>query len=120
MGKVSLIPDFGTNEHAAQITQGRHPGVQAAMAWLTFAHLPEALQPYSRTFYMNGVLLLENIPTDSPELTTALNRLVDAKDSAVRAGIRHDQGKPGSVPRPEVVVDPPFEWPVQDNRETRP
>jgi len=98
---------YGTSEHAEAITEGRHPGVRDGLQWLTFAHLPEALQPYSRTFYMNAELLLENIPTDSPELTTAINHLIAAKDSAVRAGIRHDTGRAGSVPRPQQVTEPP-------------
>ena len=52
------------------------------------------------------------IETDSPELTTALNTLIQAKDAAVRAGIKASTGRAGSVPRPQIVVDPPlFEEP---------
>jgi hypothetical protein len=40
-------------------------------------------------------------------LTTAINHLIEAKDSAVRAGIRSDTGRAGSVPRPQTLVDPP-------------
>jgi hypothetical protein len=39
------------------------------------------------------------------ELTTALNKLIEAKDSAVRAGIRDSTGRAGSVPRPQTVVE---------------
>lgn len=97
----------GTREHAEAITKGRFPGVRDALQWLTFAHLPEALQRYSRPFYETAAILIIIIKTDSPELTTALNRLIEAKDSAVRAGIRHDTGRAGSVPRPQNVVLPP-------------
>lgn len=98
---------YGSPEHAAVITEGRHPGVRDALQWLTFTHLPAKLQRYSGVFYAAAVALIETILTDSPELTTALNRLIESKDSAVRAGIRHDTGRAGSVPRPQTVVDPP-------------
>jgi nicotinic acid phosphoribosyltransferase len=97
----------GTREHAEAMAQGRHPGVRDALQWLTFAHLPESLQRYSRPFYETAVILIVTIKTDSPELTTALNGLISAKDSAVRAGIRHDTGRAGSVPRSQSVVLPP-------------
>jgi hypothetical protein len=98
---------MGTPEHAARITEGRHPGVVTALAWLAFSHLPARLQDFSRPFYQTAVELIIEVKTDSAELTTALNTLVEAKDWAVRAGIRADQGKPGPVPRPATVVDPP-------------
>jgi hypothetical protein len=97
----------GSREHAESVTHGRHPGVQSALQWLTFSHLPEALQTFSRPFYGAAVELIERIDTDSAELTTALNKLIEAKDSAVRAGIRHETGRAGSVPRPQTVVNPP-------------
>lgn len=98
---------FGSPEHATQVTEGRHPGTRDALQWLTFAHLPQPLQRYSGPFYSAACELIEAVPTDSPELTTALNGLVHAKDSAVRAGIRHDTGRAGSVPRPQEVTEPP-------------
>lgn len=96
----------GTPEHAAAVTQGRHPGVVTALAWLAFSHLPARLQDFSRPFYHTAVELVLECK-DSAELTTALNKLVEAKDWAVRAGIRSDQGRPGPVPRPAEVIDPP-------------
>jgi hypothetical protein len=98
---------LGTREHAERLTELRHPGVQAALQWLAFSHLPEELRRFSRPFYQTAVELLSEIETDSPELTTTLNGLVEAKDWAVRAGIRHKHGRPGSVPRPQTVVNPP-------------
>lgn len=99
---------LGTREHAESITEGRHPGVRDALQWLTFSHLPPALQDYSRPFYQTAVELIVTIWTDSPELTTSLNKLIEAKDSGVRAGIKHDTGRAGSVPRPQQVVNPPL------------
>lgn len=98
---------LGTREHANRITEGRHPGVRDALQWLTFSHLPESLRVYSRPFYQTAVELVVTI-IDSPELTTSLNKLIEAKDSAVRAGIKTDTGRAGSVPRPQTVVDPPI------------
>lgn len=103
----SAHPELGTPEHATAVTRTRHPGVAGALAWLTFSHLPPTLQNYSRPFYQTAVELIIAVPVDSPELTTALNKLVEAKDSAVRAGIRSHQGRPGPVPRPAEVADPP-------------
>jgi hypothetical protein len=101
-------PEFqtGTAAHAQAATDGRHQGTRDAVAWLAFSHLPAALQPFARPFYEAALALLPEIP-DSPELTTALNGLVAAKDSAVRAGIKGQTGQAGPVPRPATVVDPP-------------
>lgn len=100
-------PRMGTAEHAEAITRTRHPGVQTALAWLAYAHLPAPLQRFSAPLYEAAVDLLHEISADTAELTTALNRLVEAKDWAVRAGVRNDTGRPGPVPRPQTIVDPP-------------
>lgn len=106
---ITVAP--GTPEHAEAITRGRHPGIQDALQWLTYSHLPPALQRFSVPFYGAAVDLVTVIQVDSPELTTALNGLIAAKDSAVRAGIKADNGRAGSVPRPTTVVDPPLSSP---------
>ena len=97
----------GTREHALAVTDGRHPGIRDALQWLTYSHLPESLILFSRPFYEAAVTLINRISTDSPELTTALNKLIEAKDSAMRAGIKSDTGRAGSIPRPQTVIDPP-------------
>ncbi len=107
MSAPPTAPRHGTAEHAAELTKDRHPGIQSAMAWLAFSHLPKELRDASRPFYQTGVELLFSVPNDSAELTTAFNALVGAKDWAVRALIRSQQGKPGPVPRPADVVDRP-------------
>lgn len=99
--------NYGTAEHASAITEGRHPGVRDGLQWLTFAHLLPGLQKFSEPFYEAAVALIVRVTTDSPELITAINGLIAAKDSAVRAGIRHDTGRAGSIPRPQQVVSPP-------------
>lgn len=107
----------GTREHAETVTRGRHPAVRDALQWLTFRHLPVALQRYSRPFYQTGVELILGV-SDSPDLTDALKMLITAKDCGVRAGIRSDTGRAGSVPYPQTVVDPPstsYSRPIRDN-----
>jgi hypothetical protein len=99
-----LRPQLGTREHAEEVTRDRHPGVRDALQWLTFSHLPIPLRDYSQPFYVAAVELIRTIFTDCPELTTALNKLIEAKDSAVRAGIKAQTGRAGSVPRSQTVV----------------
>lgn len=97
----------GTPEHATSVAGDRHPGVRDALQWLCYSHLPSPLRRFSAPLYTAAVDLIREIPTDSPELTTALNGLIAVKDAAMRAGIRSDTGRAGSVPRPQTVVDPP-------------
>lgn len=99
--------DFGSPNHAAAMTEGRHPAVRDALQWLAFSHLPEQLRRFSYPFYSAAVGIVDQVRADSPELTTALNALISAKDHAMRAGIKADTGRAGSVPRPQTVVDPP-------------
>jgi hypothetical protein len=98
---------YGTNEDARNYTEGRHQDTRDALLWLAYGHLPPALAKYSAPFYGAACQLIKAISVDSLELTTALNGLVSAKDAAVRAGIRADNGTAGSVRRPQTVVDPP-------------
>lgn len=98
---------FGTAEHAASETEGRDPHIGDRLQWLTYAHLPEALRKFSSPFYYAAVELLREVRTDSLDLMLALNKLIEAKDSAMRAGIRHQTGRAGSVPRPQALVEPP-------------
>lgn len=97
----------GTREHAQTVTEKMLPVVRDLLQWLTFSHLPEALQNYSRPFYLAAVEIIQ-INAYSPELVDTLKKLIEAKDCAVRAGIRTDTGRAGSVPRPKTVVNPPL------------
>lgn len=57
------------------------------LQFFEFAHLPENLQAVSRPF---GELaqIVDRLP-DNPEKTTALRKLLEAKDCAVRAVLFH-------------------------------
>lgn len=90
---------YGTVEHADAITEGRHPGVRDGLQWLAYVYLPPQFQQYAAPFYHAAVALLKKITQDSPELTTAINKLIEAKDSAVRAGIRCGTGHADSISR---------------------
>src|SRR5215207_4024238 len=108
MTMTDTKPEYveGTSEHATFLTDGRHPAVRDALQWLTFSHLPPQLQPFSAIFYRAAAELVTAVDY-SPELSRSLAALLNAKDEAVRAGIRTQTGRAGSVPRPQTVVDPP-------------
>lgn len=63
-----------------------HPQVQAILPFFGFDHLPETQGKVSEIFHDAAVLLLEKNVT-GPELTTALRKLLEAKDAAVRASL---------------------------------
>lgn len=67
----------------------RNPGTLKLLKYFSFAHLPLALQPFSSPFSELAYGLVKVLP-DSAELTTALRKLLEAKDCAVRAAM--DEG----------------------------
>lgn len=52
--------------------------------FFAYAHLPEHLQAVSRPFGELAAVILETLPRN-PERTTALRKLLEAKDCAVWA-----------------------------------
>lgn len=54
------------------------------LQFFAFSHLPAALQEVSRPFGELAQKLVEQLPRN-PERTTALRKLLEAKDCAVRA-----------------------------------
>lgn len=54
------------------------------MQFFKFSHLPEHLQGVSSEFHSIATIIDERLP-DNPEKTTALRKLLEAKDCAVRA-----------------------------------
>lgn len=68
--------------------EGRHPGITAAARWLDVnPGLPPELQAVAQLFARSAMDLLDAVPIDGPELTSALNALTQAKDHAVRAAL---------------------------------
>lgn len=65
----------------------RHPATAQVARWFDFQHLPAGLpRDVSTVFSVTVDALLEELP-DGPELTKALNAMLEAKDWAVRAAI---------------------------------
>jgi hypothetical protein len=56
------------------------------LRYFDYRHLPEDLQKYSRPFYNLAAELVRNTPR-CPQRTIALNKLLEAKDCAVRAAL---------------------------------
>ena len=54
------------------------------MQFFSYEHLPERFQDISKPFGELAKLISESLP-DNPEKTTALRKLLEAKDCAVRA-----------------------------------
>jgi hypothetical protein len=67
-------------------TSERHPATVDLLRWFDYAHLPPHLALISEKFERIVRELIEALD-DGPELTTALRKLLEAKDCAVRAAI---------------------------------
>jgi hypothetical protein len=86
MTNMNLGTHPGTREAFNGVVIGRHPGTQQLVRYFAWAHLPEALQAVSAPFGLLALQLLDVLP-DNAELTTALRKLLEAKDCAVRAAL---------------------------------
>lgn len=56
------------------------------LKFFEYEHLPEALQKYSIPFYEVAKIVLNKI-NPGPQREVALQKLLEAKDAAVRAGL---------------------------------
>lgn len=56
------------------------------LQFFTYSHLPQHLQDVSKSFCDLANEIVDNLPRN-PERTTALRKLLEAKDCAVRAVI---------------------------------
>lgn len=70
----------------ADIWSNRHPSVSHFKESFAYDHLPNNLQLVSKQFYITAVSLIAML-SDGPELSTALRKLVEAKDCAVRQAV---------------------------------
>jgi len=59
------------------------------LQFFEYAHLPNDLQAISKEFHQLAYDLVEKLPRN-PERTTALRKLLEAKDCAVRAALFHN------------------------------
>jgi ferritin-like protein len=63
--------------------------VDTALQFFSYAHLPEPLQGISKPYHDLAHLMVSMLPRN-PERTKMLNKLLEAKDCAVRAHIFKD------------------------------
>jgi len=70
----------------AEALIGRHPATAEVAQFFTFDHLPAALQVTSEACHDLAISMLLTTP-DSPELTTGLRKLLEAKDCFVRCQV---------------------------------
>lgn len=74
------------SDDLAKAGNRHHPQVQAILPFFGYEHLQEPQASVSEIFHDAAVLLLEKNVT-GPELTTALRKLLESKDAAVRASL---------------------------------
>lgn len=74
-----------------------HQSIPALLTYFRYDHLPENLQEVSKLFSDLAHELVEKLgePTDGkldagPQLNRSLQKLLESKDSAVRAAVRID------------------------------
>jgi hypothetical protein len=68
------------------------PAYEHLLQYFTYSHLPPQLQLMSEPFGTLATHLVTVLPDNHAEVTTALRKLLEAKDCAVRAAL---------PPRPE-------------------
>lgn len=66
--------------------ENRHPSVRHFEPLFQSDHLPEHLRVISVMFQHLALAMLDHL-SDGPELSTALRKLVEAKDCAVRQAV---------------------------------
>ena len=66
-------------------------GGDPILRWFAYEHLPEKLQETSKPFGDLAYEIVDTLPY-GPERSTALRKLLEAKDAAVRAKLDKDNG----------------------------
>lgn len=92
-GDYFVVYDDGYQSHSpkAAFEAGYHAapaetphGTDRMMQFFGYAHLPEHLQAHSKPFHDLAQTIVDTLPPNA-ERTTALRKLLEAKDCAVRA-----------------------------------
>ena len=76
----------GTRAAMVAAVAGRHPATVRLVGHFAWAHLPPPLQAISRPIADVALAVAGQLP-DGPDLTTGLRKLLEAKDSLVRAAL---------------------------------
>lgn len=69
------------------ITTAIIPDEHHLLKYFKYAHLPKKLQATSKLFHDVAVQLAESPAADALQMTHALQKLLEAKDAAVRASL---------------------------------
>jgi hypothetical protein len=64
----------------------RHPAVASLLRFFQYEHLPRHLAEVSKPFALLAYQVADELPSGA-ETTTALRKLLEAKDCAVRAAL---------------------------------
>lgn len=68
-----------------------HPAICEKLQWFEYGHLPPHLAEVSQEFEKLAYLLTGPLALSGPQATIALQKLIEAKDAAVRAAkVRYD------------------------------
>jgi hypothetical protein len=82
-----------------------HPAIAAILKWFEHGHLPPRLQAVSSPF-RDLAHHLDDLGLDGPEFTTALRKLLEAKDCAVRAELDRTGDRVVPADAPAVHINP--------------
>lgn len=72
-----------------------HPAVERMLRNFEFDHLPSHLQAVSQPLCSLAHEIVDRLPTDDPETTAGLRKLLEAKDCFVRAAVEQQRRSGG-------------------------
>jgi hypothetical protein len=80
------VTELGSRVYLESLVRNRHPATKHLIKLFAWSHLPGNLQRVSQP---SGLLACEMVTvlSDSPELTTGLRKLLEAKDCFVRTAL---------------------------------
>lgn len=94
------VPEYGSRAYFETLAAGRNPAVAGLLRHFGWTHLADSLRDVSAALGVTAMRVAELLP-DSPELTVALRKLIEAKDCAVRAAVDAKFGAATVPGRPE-------------------
>lgn len=81
---VRVLAD-GQDQAPYDVPAGRVSYFLGIQRWFAYGHLPAPLQKASEPFHFLANHLVATLPVGNPQLDVALQKLLEAKDAAVRA-----------------------------------
>jgi hypothetical protein len=69
------------------LVEGRHPSLGTVARHFRFGHLQKTLRWVSEACHDLACKMVEACPSDDPELTVGLRKLLEAKDAFVRSRV---------------------------------